>query len=119
MPALQFEDFVILKKKLHRKKAMSFNIASDSMSPLIKINDKIEIVPVRTDELQLFDIIVFWQFDRLLCHFIVKTISPLNTASLKNKVDYPVKEELILGKVVNFKLNLFHKVKYALSKLMN
>lgn len=85
------------------------------MTPLINVGEKIDVI--QADQFQLFDIIVFWQYDRMICHFVTKVDLPLNTSSLKNHVDYPIKKEMILGKVTNYKLTPWLKIKFLLGRI--
>lgn len=112
-------DFQLLKKKLKKELSLEMNIVSDSMSPLINVGDKIKIETI--DKIELFDIIVFKEFERITCHYIIQTSPQILTASLKNMhtIDYPIEKDNILGIVINYKMNLYFKLKYLLSRLVS
>ena len=101
-------------KKLIEKQGYFFcRIISDSMMPLIQLNDRARIEPVGpVGDLKPFDIIVFFDGERLNCHFLWKISSrgdkhELLTRSLKNphSNDLPITAEHLLGKVTNFRIN--------------
>jgi signal peptidase I len=111
--------FLALKNRLKKDKVLTFNIASDSMSPLIKINDLITVK--QTEHLKLFDIIVFYEFDHLTCHFVVNLKNSIQTSSFKNPEsnDYPIKKEFYLGKVTNFKMGTFNKLYFLIKRFFS
>jgi len=111
------EDFNQLKKlPLFKGK-----IVSGSMMPLMPIGSKI-VVAVGDQNIKRFDIIVFLQNGKLICHFlwnINKIIEPklLQTKNLASLgVDYPITMDDYLGKVVNFKLRLRDKFRILFFK---
>lgn len=81
-------------------------IVSDSMIPLLKVGDRI-VVDVGNRDLKRFDLIVFWNEDKLVCHFVWamnRTVTPflLQTRNLKKLgKDVPISWEDYLGKVVS------------------
>lgn len=88
------------------------------MEPLIKIGDEI-IVSVGEKNLKRFDIIVFYSEDRLICHYLWrmnKIVKPIvfQTRSMSGQFDRPLLEEYYLGKVLNFKLGWWWKLKHLL-----
>lgn len=117
---INLDEFQLLKARLKEKGSFSATIISGSMLPLIKVGDIIEFVPVQTDQLKVFDIVVFWTNQMLVCHFVlkIKTVdfnsngSRMVTMALATaNTDFPFLEERLLGKVVNFKLSFWMKFK--------
>ena len=95
-------DFEILKNKISTVGKLKVKIISDSMSPFIKIGDQIEILPLVRHP-QFGEVIVFYDQNRLNCHFFLKYELQLGaphylTIGLKSKYpDLPVSPELVLG----------------------
>ena len=88
-----------------------FKVVSDSMHPLIKINDKLIFESVPFEQLKIFDIVIFKRRENLTVHFIwrnqIKYNQTIITRSLKNIYcdEEPVLLTEILGRVTNFKLS--------------
>lgn len=86
-------------------------IVSDSMTPLLAVGTEITI-EVQAKDLKRFDIIVFYNDDKLICHFLWnlnRRIKPifLQTRNLKNLgQDLPVSYDLYVGKVISHKLRI-------------
>lgn len=100
------EEFEKLKKSPFFKGV----IVSDSMSPLIKVGDKI-VVSVGDRELNRFDIVVIYVNGKLICHYLWamnRVITPIlfQTRNLKNGgKDFPVSFDDYLGKVLSHQLS--------------
>lgn len=109
-------DLEVLKSVLKRDKKTILKVVSDSMSPLIKVGESIEVALLEAPEqLKPFDIILFEQARRLNCHFLAKTDYINNlfiTKSLKNPSasDYPLETKQILGIVTSKKISFFTKI---------
>lgn len=112
------EDF----KKLKMNPFFKGIVVTDSMEPLIMVGDKI-IVEVGNQELKRFDIVVFFQNGKLICHYLWAKnviIQPIlfQTRSLKYvKKDFPVAMEDYLGKVVSHRLPKLEKLKIIFSQI--
>lgn len=104
----QFEEM----KKLPMFKS---KVISNSMEPIIKIGDDV-VIDVGNQNISRFDIIVFFHDGKLICHYlwqmnrIVKPIL-LQTRNMSGKLDYPVTLDDYLGKVMNYKLSFWQKLK--------
>ena len=90
-------------------------IVSGSMEPVIKIGEEILVV-VKAKDIKKFDIIVFKQNNKLICHYlwsINKMIDPklMQTRSLLGGKDFPIREEDYIGKVVSHKLSVWRILK--------
>ena len=115
-------DLQILKKQLVNESVVKLKVVSDSMVPLIKIGDLIEVQKIADlKELKHFDIIVFDQAGRLNVHFLTKidhTHQQYITQCLKfrGENDYPLKPDQIIGLVKNKNLSLWQKMKVILVK---
>lgn len=69
MNMMSFEDFLQYKNKINSEKQLRVKIISPSMEPLIRVDQKLTVHKVET-QLKPFDIIIFFQKDRLICHYI-------------------------------------------------
>lgn len=95
-------------------------IVSGSMEPVIMTGEGI-VVSVKCRELKRFDIIVFVQDQKLICHYLWTTnkfVKPIlmQTRSMGGSRDFPIKEEDYVGKVLSHKLSWLQKIKILLSK---
>ena len=97
------------------------------MEPLLKVGSTYTVVPVVIEDLKQFDIVLFWQKDRLNAHFYwgqheIGNIRGHMTRSLKYPadVDPPLIDDFIIGKIP-VKLSLLHKLiftfRYFFSKV--
>lgn len=106
-------------QELKGRASFQGRIVSDSMEPLIKRGDEIS-VEVGTQHLERFDIIVFLQDNKLICHYVWsvnKIVTPLlfQTRSLKGLKDHPVPLENYLGKVISHRMSFWMKIKALLT----
>lgn len=115
-------NFQILKKKLTKEKNLELKVATDSMSPLIAPGERI-FVKSLPDDLKVFDLIVYWDGEKLLCHFLWNkdnlsfgSDKNIVTRSLKEpkEFDIPVKVDSILGIVTSHKMSFWQKAKILL-----
>lgn len=102
-------------EKLKKESFFRGRIVSPSMSPVIKLGDQIT-VDVGAPNLKRFDIIVFYENGKLICHYlwsINRIIKPVlfQARNLGGGKDFPCKEENYLGRVVSHQLGFWHKVK--------
>ena len=122
------EEFKNLKRDLALKGRLVFELQGKSMAPLMKEGDSVTVEHLGSyKHLQLFDIIVFFDGKRLICHYFWKRsvfedekgrrpimTRPLNP--LRGK-DTPFNEECILGIVLNYKIGLWMKLRIIVRKL--
>lgn len=100
------------RKVLRQKGRLKCRIVSDSMLPVLEVGDIIEIEPVRKiRKLRRFDLLVFFDGNQLMCHFLWKKSKVDNnqtiiTRSLKRCLinDPSVYDSFILGKVISHHL---------------
>lgn len=99
-------------------------IISDSMSPLIMVGDKIRIEPLPST-LSQFDIVVFYDGVRLVCHYVTsvnwiknaKGEIIINTRGLRNPfLDLPITVSSVLGIVTSHKIPFWTRLKLRLFK---
>jgi signal peptidase I len=96
-------------------------IVTDSMTPLIKVGDRI-VTEVGYQNLKRFDIIVIYLDGKLVCHYLWamnRVLTPIlfQTRNLKNGGrDIPISFDDYLGKVVSHKLSAIDKFKIILRK---
>ena len=99
--------FRALKMRLQREGRLELRVASTSMQPVIWKDQAVVAEEVNPKELKKFDIIIFWQQQKIFCHLLwhiqknEKNEDIFITKSLENpcEIDMPLKEELLLGKV--------------------
>lgn len=112
------DKFENLKLLLIKKETVNLKVITDSMYPLIKINDTVDVK--ETNQFKRFDIVVFREHERLMCHYVWADSflkkDGIITKSIKNpkQIDYTVDRKDILGKVQNYNLSLFQKIKILL-----
>jgi len=110
-----FEHYLMMKKIILSRGKIEVEIVSDSMEPLIKTGELIEVNDL-TEELNLFDIVVFWRDGRFVAHFIWRfnglSHKTVTTRSLKDKSsnEVPVELDHILGIIKVKKLSLYTKI---------
>lgn len=90
-------------------------VISDSMEPVIKVGADV-VVDVGNQDIKRFDIIVFFHDGKLICHYLWqmnKIVKPIliQTRNMSGKLDYPVTFDDYLGKVMNYKLSFWQKLK--------
>ena len=118
------KDFFKVKSFLQTKKHMHFRLVGSSMEPLIKPDTSVLIEYVdNPSSLKMFDIIAFFDSTkkRLICHYFLKhniINNHLNTSALNPPTgrDIPFPPQFLLGRVDNFKINSFLKIKIFLKK---
>lgn len=118
------EQFLIYKKKLHKQGEIISTVVTGSMEPLIPVGSKAVIKPYDFKKLQKYDIIIFLQRDKLICHFVwhfsrMKK-GELITKSLIGGEDMPICKDDFLGIVDNFQITTLQKLtfiwKYIIKK---
>jgi hypothetical protein len=99
-----------LKEELAAKGRLPCTIVSGSMLPVIPIGGEVEIAPLRGTP-RLFDIVVFWKTDRLICHYVchvnrLREEDPvLVTRGLASgHEDIPIRRSAVLGRVVSHRI---------------
>ena len=85
------------------------------MVPVIQVGEEV-VIDIGSMDLKRFDIIVIYQNEKLVCHYlwnINRIVSPilLQTRNMSGKLDYPVTLENYLGKVLSHKLSLWQKLR--------
>lgn len=112
-------DFEVFKNALNQKGQLPIQIVSDSMEPLLKVSETLSVVPI-SSKIEIFDLVVFYQQQRLNCHFLWRDQKDFNnsivTRSLKNPLqqDAPVTYDCILGVVPGKKISFITKAKILL-----
>ena len=105
------EQFEVLKTlSLFKSK-----VVSDSMLPVIQVGEEV-IIDIGNLEIKRFDIIVVYFDGKLVCHYLWhlnRFLKPilLQTRNMSGKMDFPVKIEDYLGKVISHRLSLWQKIK--------
>lgn len=90
-------------------------VVSDSMVPVIQIGEEV-IIDVGNMDIKRFDIIVIYQNEKLVCHYLWQMnryLKPilLQTRNMSGRLDFPVKVEDYLGKVMSHRLSFWQKFK--------
>lgn len=113
----------VLKKRLAEERKIEIKIISNSMEPLLKIEEKISAVPV-TKKIEVFDLIVFWRDGRLFCHYVWRNQISFNktviTRSFKNLYsdEKPVESRYILAIISGKKINFCKKSSILLKNIL-
>lgn len=118
------EEFLFFKKKLAQNENLPLKIVSDSMEPLLKIGQEIHLTASPINELRPFDLIVFLENHKLVCHFYWhqnRHDGTLLTRSLKRprSSDFPIQPDHYLGRVVGIHLSFAQKTKVILLNLLS
>ncbi len=111
MSELTREEF----EKLKSHTVLKSRVISESMEPVIKIGDEV-VVDVGNLNLEPFDIVVIYLNQKLVCHYLWRKnqfVKPIlyQTRSMLKKMDMPVTEDLILGKVISHKIGFWRKLR--------
>lgn len=90
------------KLKSDQKNFLKVKVLTPSMHPLIRVNDQVLIERVTTKEIKPYDILVFWQNNKLICHFFIKKQGDQYICrGLNNKeYDEPIAQSEIFGIVI-------------------
>lgn len=97
-----------------------FTVVTGSMIPLIPIGAEV-IVDIGREP-KRFDVVAFWGGDRLICHVLWHINHHLQsggervylTCALRgDSVDLSIKHSDYLGAVINYRLNVWNKLKLA------
>ncbi len=105
---ISLQEFFDLKSNFNGPNEVE--ILTGSMAPFINPGEKVLVFPLGNKKLEKFDPIIYWQSDKLICHFYYREVttekgSHIITKSLNSpKDDPPVQKEHILGIVVRPKL---------------
>lgn len=104
-----------LFEQLKTKSQFKGKVITDSMVPVIRPGEEITVA-VGEKNLSRFDIIVFYQNEKLTCHYLWqknKIVHPilLQTRNMKKEQDHPVPESDYLGKVISHHLTIFQKLR--------
>jgi hypothetical protein len=105
---------------MRRDGELELQIVSDSMVPLIGVGQRVKVIePINRPE--RYQIIVFHQASRLVCHYFSSTTwidgeEYWITRSLKEPSghDYPVHPSLVLGQVKDVSISWWRKFWLAL-----
>lgn len=115
--------FALLKNKI-KTEPINFRIVSDSMLPLIKVGEEISMIKL-PPTLNIFDIIVFYDKGKLICHFVWQDQKQFNGAVITRSLKDPYKNEVprdyknLLGWVPSKKISWTCKTKIILLNWMN
>ena len=105
-----------IKSRLQKEGRIPIRIVSGSMKPLIEVGETLEMQP-HENEFHTFDLIVFQQFDRLVCHYVWRNQVDFNntlvTRSLQDIFtdEVPIPLNQVLGIVKAKKISLLTKLK--------
>lgn len=118
--------FGALRKRLKTTGELTLRVASDSMEPILKEGQLVVVQERELRQLKRFDIVVFWQQNKLFCHYLWTLQEDLATGeigfitkSLKSPqdIDLPSKEYYLLGIVPN-QIPLYFKIKVLIKNLL-
>ncbi len=125
---VSYNEFILLKNHLKTQQSIQLKVRGHSMLPFIKNQDILKVNYINNLELlKRFDIIVFFQDGHYICHYFWRFNKYFNTLEKKfitrplnplRNVDKPSTTSNILGKVENFKIPIWFKVKIILISLV-
>lgn len=106
-------EFSQLKLELEQQGRLGFEVVTNSMEPIIAVGDFIEVEPL-PQQLNLFDIVVFWNGKILISHYIWHQNMKFGTTIITKNyldggIDLPIERNRVLGLVTNKKINLWQK----------
>lgn len=110
--------FLELKSYLSHSQKLNAKVISGSMEPVIMTGDFVEVEAVRVETLKRFDIILYWDGEKLICHYVwhLNRIPGaagerviLTKKMGKGNPDFPVSEYKILGRITNFSISWARK----------
>lgn len=93
-------------------------IVTGSMVPVIQVGEEI-LVEVKAENLKRFDIIVFVQDKKLICHYLWtlnRIVEPrlMQTRNISGGLDFPIVESDYIGKVVSHHMPWWRILKITL-----
>lgn len=124
------QEFEALRFYLKEKGEIHLEVVSASMEPLIKVGEQVDVKPMLSGSgtLKKFDIIVFWNGELLICHYIRNFNllavpggqGSITTRGLKTRrYDLPCYDEMILGRVLSHRLTFWQKLRLRLLDVLN
>ncbi|WP_127718490.1 hypothetical protein [Halobacteriovorax sp. HLS] len=109
-----------IKHEIEEKNLYFIKIVSDSMMPLLRVNNIYTVSAADLSSIKRFDVILFWYRGEPTAHFywgpnLLSKEKSFITKSLKeaSQCDEPTDNLLFLG-LVNIKVSLFHKFIFLL-----
>ena len=109
-----------------KNKIIHLRIASDSMTPLLKVGDEIQYEKINDPyhDLKRFDVLLFSYQGKLMCHYLWKMgrlQKNFITRSLKNfhEEDMPVRASDILGRILYVKIPWHLRLRIILRTLFS
>ncbi len=106
--------FLDMKSYLSDGHKLNAKVISGSMEPVIMTGDLVEVEAVRVETLKMFDIILYWDGEKLICHYVWHLNRIPGAAGerviLTKKIgkgnpDFPVSEYKVLGRITNFSIS--------------
>lgn len=121
----QEESIILLKEGISKGRHPEFQIASNSMSPFLKIGDKISLKEIPSSELSCGDVIVYNKNKRLIAHRFLRhtdNSSFVTKGDNLSNLDEPISADRLIGKVYliekkDVRINLEEK-KWRLTNLL-
>lgn len=124
------KSFHSLKKTIEKSGFIGVRIISDSMEPLLLVDENVTIRWFgEYRQLKRFTPILFWDGQKLICHYVWHLSKKLDsrgrttvlTRSLKNIEfnDVPVPVENILGIVTGKQISVWHKIRIIFYNILH
>ena len=94
-----------IKEEILKNSIFKGTVVTGSMVPVIKVGESV-VVEVKANNLKRFDIIVFVENQKLICHFLWQMntrVSPIlyQTRNMFGGKDFPIREEDYIGRVIS------------------
>ncbi len=112
--SLSFEKFVFLKNQ--KNSELDIRIITDSMAPWIMAGAYTKVKIIGIEDIEPWDIVVFWKKDILICHIFFKREGdvfytfPLNRNEKLTRFDEPNPVSHLLGVVIDPKFGFLQKL---------
>jgi len=119
--------FTALQNDLAHHGRLGLKVSTDSMMPVISPGTLIEVVPLNTQALRPFTIIVFWNGHELICHYVRHRNTILSatgqqcyvTGGLNGRDPLPVEACDVLGVVVSHRISALRRLWLVLYFLLH
>ena len=116
-----------VRDAIRSERHVGFTVVSGSMEPVIMTGSLIEVEPLESiDELRTFDIILFWNGKRLICHYLwhINQLPGADGARIiitrplapKDGEDQPVPTAHVLGRIVSHRIPFWRRARIIFRK---
>jgi hypothetical protein len=118
----------VFKTRLIAGELVFIEIMSDSMSPVLKVGESYLVSKIERDyKPKKFEILIYWNGEKLIAHYFneIARLAETNedvwifkSIKSKNKEDFPVRPESIVG-IVNKKISVYFRLIIQIRNILN